>query len=167
MRSVLPVRLLAIGQVLFTIAYFSYMLYISFSWGFTPRMVQILVTDSIYLILIISAAGLLFLKTWGWWVTVILYGKLLMSKLIGTGTEWFLLLSGTIAEKWRWDIFFADLFIILLYTVILACFFLRRIRRIFNVHEAGKKMAFLVTIGIILLYSIYFVTAFWLIVQLG
>ncbi|WP_026689591.1 hypothetical protein [Alteribacter aurantiacus] len=166
MRSAFFARLLAIGQALFTVGYFSYMFYIAFSWGFTPRIIQILVTDSIYLFFLISSVGLFLFKSWGWWVTVILYGKLLLSKVIGAGSEWFLLLTGTIAERWQWGMFFADFFIMLLYVLVLVVLFTKQ-REKFKIEDRGVRLAVLVCVGVVLLYSLYFIAALWLIIQLG
>ncbi|WP_096434964.1 hypothetical protein [Alteribacter populi] len=167
MKSPLIIKVIAILQAVFVVCYFSYMLYIAVAWGFNPRIVQLLVTDSIYVFLLVSSVGIWFYKPWGWWVTIILYGKLLLSKVIGSGSEWFLIFTGTIAEPWRWEMFAADFFIVILFLLLLGYFFRRTVRSEFCIKETTRRVVVIASMGVILLYALYFVIALWLIIQMG
>jgi hypothetical protein len=142
-------------------------MFVGLSWGFTPRMVQLFVTDSIFLFFILSAVGLLLIKTWGWWVTVILYGKLLLSKFIGTGTEWFLISTGLIAEPLDWGRATADLGILLLYAGVIILLFTHCFRKLFGLTERRGRLMIMTAMGVIVLYAVYFTVTLALVLAMG
>ncbi|TMW73495.1 hypothetical protein [Alteribacter natronophilus] len=160
-------RLLGAGQIVFTAIYFGYLLYVGFSWGFTPRLMQLFITDSIFLFFLISSAGLFMLKPWGWWVTAILWGKLLLSRVIGTGTEWFMISSGLLAEQLDLLTAAADLGIIILLSGVLLLIFTRAFRQTFRIHETRGRLLIMTGMGVIVLYAVFFTVTLAVVLAAG
>ncbi|MCD8509356.1 MAG: hypothetical protein LRY73_05370 [Bacillus sp. (in: Bacteria)] len=77
-----PLYFLILFQSIFVSLYFIYYLYIGTHWGFGERIVLLMVSDGVYLLLILSSISLYLKKKWGWWLTVLVYGKLFLAKSI-------------------------------------------------------------------------------------
>ncbi|UTR09719.1 hypothetical protein MM300_17765 [Evansella sp. LMS18] len=156
-KTPLFVKIIAMLQILLVAVYFIYYMYIGIQWGFTERILLDLISDSVYLLLIVSSVGLLMKKTWSWWLTIILHSKLFLANAIAMAVVILNIMAGTIAETLQLNLFIADIILLVLFLAMISLFSSRYVRRLFNVEYSGTKLLFLVAISAIILYMIYFI----------
>lgn len=134
-----------------------YYLYIGTQWGFGERVILLMLSDGTYLLLLISSVSLFFRKRWGWWLIVIVYGKLLLSRCIAFIAELSLILSGMIADTFHLNAFIGDLFLMFMYVLILFFMLTPSMRHFFNISMTGVKLGLAIGVGSIIMYAIYFI----------
>lgn len=150
------IKVFAISKLLFVIGYFSYLLYVAFAWGFGERITLVFIADSVYLLLIVSGVGMLLKQKWSWWMTMIIFIKLFIAKLLSMVAEVVNILTGMVAETITVELFLGDFLILILFIAIITFLSLPMIRDMFEIKERGSKIALVTGIGAIILYIIYF-----------
>lgn len=156
-RTPLIIKLIAIMQFLFVTGYFIYYIYIGSQWGFTERIILDLISDSVYLLLILSSVGLLLKKGWSWWLTIVIYSMYLIANSITALVVALNIVTGMIAENLQLNLFIIDIILLLLFLTVIIILSRRSVRELFNVGFKGSKLLFLVVISSIILYMLYFI----------
>ncbi|MDG5787497.1 hypothetical protein QA612_08315 [Evansella sp. AB-P1] len=151
------IKLIAIGQILFVLGLFSYYVYIGLQWGFEERLILLMVSDGIFILFIFSSISILLWKKWGWWLTVIIYCKLILAKIITVISEIAMVLLGVIIESIRINVILFDLFVILLYSVIVFIFLRPTIRQRFTIQMTGSRLSFFIIVSTLILYFVHFI----------
>ncbi|SDY90401.1 hypothetical protein SAMN05421736_104142 [Evansella caseinilytica] len=150
-------KLLAIFQIVFVICYFVYFLYIGLQWGFGERMKLLLFSDSVYIFLFVSTIGLLTFRRWGWWLSIILYAKLLLARAVTVIATFVNIRFGFIAETLHIYLFLSDLLLILLFAVIIVFFTRPATKKLYGISLSGVRLFFLAGTSAVIVYFIYFI----------
>ena len=156
-RAPLIIKIIAIMQFLFVTGYFIYYIYIGSQWGFTERIILDLISDSVYLLLILSSVGLLLKKGWSWWLTIVIYSMYLIANSITALVVALNIVTGMIAENLQLNLFIIDIILLLLFLTVIIILSRRSVRESFNVGYKGSKLLYLVVISSIILYMLYFI----------
>lgn len=128
------IRIYAGALFLFAIIYLGYYLYIAFTWGLRQSSAGLLISDGIFLLFIPISAALYFLKPAGWWLNMIAFTYLLLSKIVAVAANVFLLQAGLVVGQDGGMNYTVEIFLILLYIAVLVVFSLRPVRHALQVH---------------------------------
>lgn len=128
------IRIYAGALLVFAILYLGYYMYISFSWGLREGGLGLLISDGIFLLFIPIAAALYFLHPAGWWLNMITFTYLLLAKIVAVAANIFLLQTGLIVDQEGGMNYGAEIFYIVLYSVILIAFYWKPVRLELQVH---------------------------------
>ncbi|SDN35043.1 hypothetical protein [Alkalicoccus daliensis] len=128
------IRIYAAAILLFSLMYIGYYLYISFTWGLRQGGLSLLVSDGIFLLFLPIAAALFYFKPAGWWLNMIVFTYLLISKIVAVAANIFLLQAGLIVDQEGGMNFAIETFYIVLYLAILILFLWKPVREALNVY---------------------------------
>ncbi|WP_307326131.1 hypothetical protein [Evansella vedderi] len=159
----IPLNLLAVFQLVFVTAFLIYYLYIGIQWGFGERLILLMASDGIYLLLILSSIGLFMGKNWSWWLTIIVYTKLLIAKAVTLIAETSMIFSGIIVEDFQIESFILEVFILFMYSIVIFFLSLPMVRSFFSIQWKGKKLVFLVNVSALIVYMLYFIVVVFII----
>lgn len=149
----------AVCLILFVIAYFGYYAYVGIYWGFSDRMLMLLVSDSVFLLFIPVSVGVLLKKSWGWWLTVVIFIHLFIAKCVAIAAEFFFNLSGGIVEPFQPTHQLAEVLFLVFYTTIIMIFSLDAVKREFSVERRFGEWYWRALLWASGLYTIHFMLA--------
>lgn len=150
------VTVFAVSLLIFVLSYYGYYMYIWLLWGVSERLIMLLISDSLFLLFIPAAVGLLLRKKFSWWLTMILFTQLFVAKVIAIAANIFLIVSGTIAETMQWSHFLVESLFLALYLLILIIFGLKPIREVLSVRLSPREWVWRVLAGAMGLYVLHF-----------
>ncbi|UCZ54905.1 hypothetical protein LGQ02_09235 [Bacillus shivajii] len=151
------IKVFALLKIIFVIGYFSFLLYVGIAWGFGERITLVFISDSAYILFIITAIGFLLKKKWSWWMSMIVFIKLFIAKFLSMIAEIVNIMTGMVAEPLRFELFIGDFLILILFIAIITFLSLPMFRNTFDIQTSASRIIFFSGLGAIILYFIYFI----------
>ncbi|MCE7793247.1 hypothetical protein K8O68_12540 [Salipaludibacillus sp. CUR1] len=151
------INIYAVFLLLFVLAYYGYYLYIGILWGFGERMFTLLVSDSLFLLFIPAAVGILFKKTWSWWLNMIIFFQLFIAKFIALGANVTLLMTDTVAQPLQGSNLLVEILYLVLYLIIITALSLKIVKQRLSVNRRFGEWFWRVFTGAIGLYVFHFI----------
>ncbi|PRO66887.1 hypothetical protein [Alkalicoccus urumqiensis] len=158
----LGIRIFSAALLLFILFYFGYYTYIGMHWGLREGSAGLLVSDGILLLLLPAAVLLFFFKAPGWWLLMIGFVYLLLSKVVLVLANIVLSVAGLFTGQESQGIGAADVFYILFYAAVLLIFSLPAVRQASGVFIENKRVSAFWKIFpfALALYLVYFYVMF-------
>ncbi|WP_416149808.1 hypothetical protein ACM26V_02065 [Salipaludibacillus sp. HK11] len=155
-KLAIPINIFASFLLLFVFVYFGYYVYVGIFWGFSERLLMLLVSDSVFSLFVPAAIGILLRKTWSWWFTMSIFVQLFISKVIAIAATVFLLVSGSVAEPLQGSNVLVEILYLVMYLIVIVSFSLSQIRKIFKVNKSFIEWFWKVFLIAIAIYLVHF-----------
>ncbi|WP_280768111.1 hypothetical protein [Salipaludibacillus daqingensis] len=158
----IPLNVFASFLLLFVFVYYGYYVYIGVMWGYSERMLMLLVSDGVFWLFVPAAIGIFRREKWSWWLTISVFVQLFIAKIIAIAANVFLLVSGNVAEPLQGSNMAIEFLYLVLYLIIIVSLSLEPIRKFSNVNKSFLEAfwrVFLLAIGIYVIHFILTVVA--------